>query len=115
VLTRRTTDAVYRTAARRFVRLLAAAGARVQSAEFDGHPDGGRLGSAHAMEVALLFPSEAWADMPLLAPAGGRSLVAAGAPLRAAWAEFARAGRVSATEVPTGAGWSGRLRLRSAR
>jgi para-nitrobenzyl esterase len=116
VLTRRTTDAVYRTAARRFARLLAEAGARVQTAEFGGHPNDGRLGSAHAMEVPLLFPSaEAWGDMPLLAPAGGRTLVAAGAALRAAWAEFARDGRVSAAEVPTGDGWTGSLRLRSAR
>ncbi|WP_353813643.1 carboxylesterase family protein [Agromyces sp. SYSU T00266] len=108
-----TTRAVYGRGARRFARVLAGGGADVRVAEFDGHPDGSRIGSAHAIEVALLFPStEAWDGTPLLAPDGARSLVAAGAALRAAWAAFARDGEFPAGYVPTGHGWAGSLLAR---
>ncbi|WP_438854439.1 carboxylesterase family protein [Agromyces sp. M3QZ16-3] len=111
----RTTDAVYRSGARRFARVVGQGGAEVRVAEFDGHPDGSRIGSAHAIEVALLFPAtEAWSGAPLLAPDGARNLVAAGAALRAAWAEFARTGAFPAGYVPTGHGWAGSLLARRA-
>ncbi|GAA2042265.1 carboxylesterase family protein [Agromyces tropicus] len=111
LIVRRTTDVVYRRDARRFARLLADGGANVQVAGFDGHPEGGALGSAHAIEVGLLFPAtDAWADSALLAPDGARTLVEAGAALRAAWAGFAREGRLASPTVPTGHGWTGGLR-----
>ena len=113
VLIRSVTDAVYRRHGRRFARLLARAGARVQQAEFDGRPEGSRIGAAHAIDLPLLFPNpDVWADAQLIAPDGARSLVEAGAPLRAAWAEFARTGRIRARHVALGAGWSGGLRIR---
>jgi para-nitrobenzyl esterase len=112
VLIRSMTDAVYRRHGRRFARLLAQAGARVQQAEFDGRPAGSRIGAAHAIDLPLLFPNvDVWAEAKLIAPDGARSLVEAGAPLRAAWAEFARTGRIAAMHVPLGAGWSGGLRV----
>ncbi|WP_395244213.1 carboxylesterase family protein [Agromyces sp. MMS24-K17] len=110
-LVRTVTDRVYRTGGRRFADLLAASGARVQVAEFDGRPEGSTIGAAHAIDVALLFANEsAWADTPLLAPDGAAALVTAGAPLRAAWAEFARTGRIAEPTVPLGPGWTGGLR-----
>ena len=113
MLIRSVTDAVYRRHGRRFARLLARAGARVQQAEFDGRPEGSRIGAAHAIDLPLLFPNpDVWADAQLIAPDGARSLVEAGAPLRAAWAEFARTGRIRARHVALGAGWSGGLRIR---
>ncbi len=106
------TDAVYTWGGRRFARLLARSGARVQVARFDGRPAGSRIGSAHAIDLALLFPNPtAWARAPLLAPHGAGSLVEAGAPLRAAWGEFARTGRIGASRVPLGPGWLGGLRV----
>lgn len=109
---RSSTNAVYRTAGRRFARALGNAGARVQTAEFDGRPEGSTIGSAHAIEVGLLFPDHrAWADAPLLAPHGDRTLAEAGAPLRAAWAEFARTGRIGSDRVVLGPGWTGELRI----
>ncbi len=112
-LVRVVTGAVYTWGGRRFARLLARSGARVQVARFDGRPAGSRIGSAHAIDLALLFPNPtAWAPAPLLAPRGAESLVEAGAPLRAAWGEFARTGRIAASRVRLGPGWLGGLRLR---
>jgi para-nitrobenzyl esterase len=112
-LVRVVTDAVYGWGARRFARLLARSGARVQLARFDGRPEGSSIGSAHAIELALLFPNTAaWAPARLLAPHGAESLVEAGAPLRAAWGEFARTGRIAASHVRLGPGWRGGLRVR---
>ena len=66
-LVRVASDAVYTWGGRRFARLLARAGARVQVARFDGQPEGSSIGSAHAIELALLFPnSAAWAPARLL-------------------------------------------------
>ena len=80
---------------------------------FDGRPVGGALGASHAMETPLLFPNEGvWARAPLVAPDGARSLITAGAGLRAAFAEFVRTGGVSASTVKLGSGWLGGLRVR---
>ena len=114
VLIRVLTRAVYARDGRRFARTLARGGARVQVGEVSLRPDGSPLGAAHAIEVPLLFPATVWADAPLLRPDGGRSTVAGGAPLRAAWAEFARDGRIAADRVPAGGGWSGDVRIGSA-
>ncbi|MDR6905151.1 para-nitrobenzyl esterase [Agromyces sp. 3263] len=112
-LVRLVTSAVYTRGARRFARLLARGGGRVQVARFDGRPEGSRIGSAHAIELALLFPNAvAWAPARLLAPHGAESLVEAGAPLRAAWGEFARTGRIVERHVRLGRGWRGGLRVR---
>ena len=107
------TGAVYTWSGRRFARLLARSGARVQVARFDGRPAGSRIGPAHAIDLALLFPNPtAWGPAPLLAPHGAESLVEAGAPMRAAWGEFARTGRIAASRIRLGPGWLGGLRVR---
>ena len=74
-LVRVVTDAVYTWGGRRFARLLARSGARVQVARFDGRPEGSSIGSAHAIELALLFPNAAaWAPAPT--PGSARCRVA---------------------------------------
>ncbi|WP_353808724.1 carboxylesterase family protein [Agromyces sp. SYSU T00194] len=110
-LVRVLTRIAYTRDGRRFARMLARAGARVQVAVLTLRPDGSPVGAAHAIEVPLLFPADAWAGAPLLRPAGGRSLVDGGAPLRAAWAEFARHGRIGAARIAAGPGWSGDVRV----
>ncbi|WP_177232074.1 carboxylesterase family protein [Agromyces sp. CF514] len=112
VLVGATTKRVYAREGRRFAELLAAGGASVQVGVFDARPAGGPLGAAHAIELPLLFPNEpAWSRAALVAPDGAATLVAAGAPLRAAWVEFARSGRISEQHIPVGAGWRGGLTL----
>ncbi|MFF2371187.1 carboxylesterase family protein [Agromyces sp. NPDC058110] len=111
-----TTRRVYATEGRRFAELLASSGASVQVGVFDARPEGGPFGAAHAIELPLLFPNErAWSRAALVAPDGAASLTSAGAPLRAAWAEFARTGRIAADHVPAGTGWRGGLRVRDVR
>ncbi|WP_248305399.1 carboxylesterase family protein [Agromyces sp. H66] len=113
VIVAATTNGVYRSGARRFARLMAGAGASVHEGVFDARPEGSGLGAAHAIEVPLLFPNEqAWSRAALVAPHGADSLVAAGTPLRAAWAEFARTGRVDVERIGFEAGWRGALQIR---
>lgn len=94
-LIRVTTDAVYRHGGHRFAALLAGAGGRVLEYELDHRPRGTAMGSAHAVELPLLFPSgEAWRGAALIGDERPEELVALGAPLRRVWAEFARTGGV---------------------
>ncbi|ANJ26150.1 carboxylesterase family protein [Agromyces aureus] len=103
VLVGATTKKVYSRDGRRFAELLASGGARVQVGVFDGHPDDSGMGAAHAIELPLLFPNvPVWSRAALLAPDGASTLVEAGAPLRAAWAEFARTGRITRSRIPLG-------------
>ncbi|MBA4492506.1 carboxylesterase family protein [Paracoccus sp. S1E-3] len=55
---------------------------------------GGEWGAAHLAELPLLFPGPDWLGTPLV-PQGMtlKALTRAGAPLRRAWADFARTGR----------------------
>jgi para-nitrobenzyl esterase len=94
-LIRVTTDAVYRRSGQRFAELLAGAGGRVLEYELDHRPRGSAMGSTHAVELPLLFPSgAAWRGAALIGEERTEDLVALGAPLRRVWAEFARTGRV---------------------
>ncbi|MGI9822800.1 carboxylesterase family protein [Agromyces sp. Marseille-Q5079] len=107
-----TSRAVYAREGRRFAKLLASAGASVQVGVFDGHPHGSPLGAAHAIELPLLFPNEAaWARAALVDPDGASSLLVSGAPMRAAWAEFVRTGRLRESRIELGGGWRGGLRV----
>ena len=107
------TGAVYRRGGRRFARLLARSGASVHEGVFDARPVASTMGAAHAIEVPLLFPNEpVWARAALVTPDGASSLVETGAPLRAAWAEFARTGRVAERRIDFGGRWRGALRIR---
>ena len=84
-------NAVYARGGRRFGRLFARSGATVYEGVFSGRPVGGKLGASHAMETPLLFPNEdVWARAALVAPDGARSLITAGAGMRAAFAGFVR-------------------------
>jgi para-nitrobenzyl esterase len=111
--TRKVTDVLFRTAARRFARDLVAAGGTVVAAEVTARVVGNPLGATHAVELGLLFPrAERWAAAPVIGPDGAADLVAAGRDLRAAWAEFARGGRSPGdVRVADGTGWTGGLRV----
>jgi para-nitrobenzyl esterase len=93
-LVRVSTDAVYRRECRRLAAVLADAGARVTEYELDWQPKGSRMGAAHAVELPLLFPTEAWRGAGLLGDEQPASLLETGRGLRQAWAAFARTGRV---------------------
>jgi para-nitrobenzyl esterase len=95
-LVRVTTEAVYSRECRRLAALLAGAGARVTEYELEWRPRGSPMGAAHAGELPLLFPTEAWRGAGLIGTEDPASLVATGRPLRDAWGAFARTGEVRA-------------------
>ena len=113
-LVRVVTDAVYTWGGRRFARLLARSGARVQVARFDGRPGGQphRLGPRHRPRAAVPESDRVGSRHRSWRRTAPRSLVEAGAPLRAAWGEFARTGRIAASRIRLGPGWLGGLRVR---
>jgi para-nitrobenzyl esterase len=94
-LVRTTTQAVYSRECRRLAALLADAGARVTEYELTWRPRGSPMGSAHAGELPLLFPTEAWHGAGLIGAEEPASLAATGRPLRDAWGSFVRTGVVS--------------------
>ena len=108
------TDAVYTWGGRRFARLLARSGARVQVARFDGRPEGSSIGSAHAIELALLFPNadgvgsgaDSW---PRTAPSRS-SRRAHRCVRRGASSPVPDGSRAS--QIRLGPGWRGGLRVR---
>ena len=65
-----------------------------QAARYQIDWPGGAWGAAHLAELPLLFPGPDWLGTPLV-PQGMTltALTRIGAPLRRAWAEFARSGR----------------------
>lgn len=90
-LTRR----LYARPARDFARQHQQAGGQAARFVIDwGH---GAFGAAHLADLPLIFPGDDWTRTPLL-PSGMTTdeLIAAGAPLRALWAGFARDGQVGA-------------------
>lgn len=107
-LVRTTTEAVYSRECRRLAALLAAGGARVTEYELTWRPQGSPMGAAHAGELPLLFPTEAWRGAGLIGAEEPASLAATGRPLRDAWGAFARTGTVRAFA-------SGAVRLRTHR
>lgn len=79
----------------RFAQRHAAAGGRALTYTLTWGAPGNPLRSAHTIDLALLFPSrEAWEGSPLVAGVDYEDVVAAGRPVRAAWARFARTGRL---------------------
>lgn len=93
-LTRR----LYAEPARVFAKHHSDAGGQVARFVIDWGP--GRFGAAHLADLPLIFPAADWLGTPLLPPGMTLAgLVAAGAPLRALWAGFARDGQVGA-DVP---------------
>ncbi|MFV2145693.1 carboxylesterase family protein [Isoptericola sp. G70] len=109
---RKVTDTLFRTGCKAFAKDMADAGAAVVAAELTTRPVDAPMGATHAVELGLLFPNpDRWAEAPVIGPAGARTLVEAGRDLRAAWAEFARTGRLAADRVGTGPGWTGELRV----
>ena len=71
-----------------------------------------RLGPCHRARPAVPERRSVGARTVSWLPHGAESLVEAGAPLRAAWGEFARTGRIAASQIRLGPGWRGGLRMR---
>ncbi len=93
-LTRR----LYARPARDFAKAHRQAGGRAARHVIDWGQ--GTFGAAHLADLPLIFPRADWLGTPLLPPKMTLpALIAAGAPLRALWAGFARDGQVGA-EVP---------------
>lgn len=92
---RATTWLIYTRDAARFVRRHRRAGGAAARYTISWGPRGSSLAGAHTIDLALLFPHRAgWETSPLVAGASWSEVVEAGRPVRRAWAEFARTGRV---------------------
>ncbi|WP_345266202.1 carboxylesterase family protein [Nocardioides nanhaiensis] len=88
---------VYGSGIARFAQRHAEAGGRALTYTLTWGAPGNPLRSAHTIDLALLFPSrDAWAGSPLVAGVAWEDVVAAGRPVRAAWAQFARTGALAA-------------------
>lgn len=86
---------VYGRDVARFAARHAAAGGRALTYTLTWGAPGNPLRSAHTIDLALLFPSRAaWEGSPLVAGVEYDDVVAAGRPVRRAWAQFARTGRL---------------------
>lgn len=92
---RATTWRIYTRDAVRFVRRHQRSGGRATRYTISWGAPGTGLAGAHTIDLALLFPHRAaWQSSPMLAGVPWDDVVAAGRPVRRAWAEFARSGRV---------------------
>ncbi|NQX11570.1 carboxylesterase family protein [Microbacteriaceae bacterium VKM Ac-2855] len=90
------TAAVYGRSARRFARRHARAGGRAHRYLLSWSAPGNPWGSAHMIDLPLLFGDEqTWADAELVAGASWAELDAEGRRMRALWARFARGERLS--------------------
>lgn len=86
---------VYTRDSVRFLRRHQAAGGRGGRYTISWGPQGSALAGAHTIDLVLLFPRrDGWASSPMLVGASWDDVVEAGRPVRRAWAEFARTGRV---------------------
>lgn len=90
-IVQRATDSIYRHSGAAFARQL---GSAVRASyELDWVPPGNVGGAMHAIELPLLFPDpQAWDGADMLGEVDLHDLDRIGAPLRAAWAAFARNG-----------------------
>lgn len=86
------TNRLYRRPADRFAAQHRDAGGQATRYRIDW--PGGAWGAAHLADLPLLFPGPDWLGTPLV-PQGMtlQALIRAGAPLRRAWAVFARSGQ----------------------
>lgn len=85
------TRLVYRTGADRFARRHARAGGTAYSYVLHWAVPGNRFGTAHGMDLALLFGREAtWGAGAMMAGADWAEVDRVGESLRALWADFAR-------------------------
>ena len=86
------THRLYRRPAEVFAAHHRRAGGRAARYQLDW--PGGAWGAAHLAELPLLFPGPDWLGTPMVPQGMGlQELTRIGAPLRRAWAEFARSGR----------------------
>lgn len=110
VVVRHQTEAIYGRAVRRFAARYARAGGTAHRYVLTWAPPGSPFGSAHTVDLPLLFGDEAtWAGTGLLGGAAWEDVQAAGRRLRQLWADFARGEQLgNAGRVP------GVLRYRSA-
>lgn len=92
---RATTWTIYTRDARRFVVRHRTAGGRATRYTISWGAPATSYAGAHTIDLALLFPHRAvWEASPLTHGLTGRQVEEAGRPVRRAWAEFARTGRV---------------------
>ncbi|MFF0989826.1 carboxylesterase family protein [Kocuria nitroreducens] len=104
------TAAVYARAVRRFAARHVRAGGRAHTYVLGWGAPGSPYGSAHTIDLPLLFGDEAtWAGTGLLAGAAWEDVQAHGRPLRRLWADFARGEPLADTGCVPGV-----LRYRSA-
>ena len=86
-----TTRAVYGRDADRFARRHARAGGTAYRYVLSWAVPGNRFGSAHGIDLALLFGRrQTWGDGAMMAGAAWDEVDRAGQDLRALWADFAR-------------------------
>lgn len=91
------TEAVYGRASRRFARRHAAAGGLAHHYVMDWHAPGNVYGSAHTIDLPLLFGNrETWDGVGLIRGAAWEEVDAVGREVRALWAGFARDGKLAA-------------------
>ncbi|MGO3886061.1 MAG: carboxylesterase family protein [Mycetocola sp.] len=91
------TRLVYGSGVRRFARGYRRAGGRVSTYRLSWAARNNPLGSAHTIDIPLLFGDEsAWSDAALIAGTPWAQVDADGVLLREAWASFARGERISA-------------------
>jgi para-nitrobenzyl esterase len=85
------TEAVYGRAARRFARRHARAGGKAHSYVLHWHAPGNIYGSAHTIDLPLLFGNRStWDGVGLIAGAPWEEVHDAGRQVRSLWAAFAR-------------------------
>lgn len=86
---------VYRRAIHRLVRMHAAAGGRATLFELVWQAPRSGYGSAHAIDLPLLFGSGGWRDAAILGGCRRNEIDAAGTALRRLWGEFAHDGTIA--------------------
>lgn len=90
-LTRRVTKAVYSRACGQFATRHAAAGGRAWTYRITWSVPGNQFGSAHTIDLPLLFGDrQTWQQAHIVQGASWAQIQAAGRPVRALWADFAR-------------------------
>lgn len=108
---RRQTEVIYGRAVRRFAARHARAGGTAHRYVLTWAPPGSPFGSAHTVDLPLLFGDEAtWAGTGLLAGAAWQDVQVPGRRLRRLWADFARG-----EPLADAGGVPGVLRYRTAR
>lgn len=107
------TETVYGRASRKFARRHSAAGGTAHHYVLDWHAPGNIYGSAHTIDLPLLFGTkDTWDGVGLIAGATWDEVDAAGQQVRALWAQFA--GGAAGSDLGDSGGIPGVLKYRVA-